>query len=156
MKLIKSEQCNEKIKPNLKTPFPYRSLFPEVNFTLSFSTYFLQPHRVRNDSWSQFIHCLCCSFLFVGRILHTCSLLQCGVSSMVDNPPHTSSVWVFPRNCSSSITAPAEVPLMECSSSGTDYSNVGPPWGHKSCQQTHCIGFSLQWVHRSCQESAPV
>jgi len=46
--------------------------------------------------------------------------------------------------CSSSQTAPAWVPSMGCSPSGTGCSSVGPPWGHKSCQQTcFSVGCSL-------------
>ena len=40
---------------------------------------------------------------------------------------------------SSSRTAPAWVPSTGCSPSGADCSSVGPPRGHKSCQQT-CFG----------------
>ena len=47
---------------------------------------------------------------------------------------------------------------MGCSPSATGCSSVGPPWGHKSCQQTcSSVVFSPSpWVHRSCQEPAPV
>jgi len=38
--------------------------------------------------------------------------------------------------CSFSKTAPAWVLPTGCSPSGTGCSSVGPPWGHKSCQQT--------------------
>jgi len=41
--------------------------------------------------------------------------------------------------CSSSQTAPAWVLPTGCSPSGTGCSSVGPPWGHKHCQQT-CSG----------------
>ena len=35
---------------------------------------------------------------------------------------------------------------MECSPSGTGCSSVGPPWGHKPCQQTFSgVGSSLHW-----------
>jgi len=50
----------------------------------------------------------------------------------------------FPQGHSSSLTAPAWVPSTWCSSSGTGCSSVGPPWGHKPCQQTCSgVGFSL-------------
>jgi len=46
--------------------------------------------------------------------------------------------------CSSSRAAPAWVPSMGCSRSGTGCSSMGPPWGHKSCQQTcSSMGSSL-------------
>jgi len=49
--------------------------------------------------------------------------------------------------CGSSLAAPAWVLPMGCSLSGTGCSSVGPPWGHKPCQQTFsCVVFSL---HRS-------
>jgi len=42
---------------------------------------------------------------------------------------------------------------MGCSPSGTGCSSVGPPWGHKPCQQTcSSVGSSL---HRSWQQPAP-
>ena len=45
---------------------------------------------------------------------------------------------------SSSRTAPAWVPSTGCSPSGADCSSVGPPRGHKSCQQTcFSVGSSL-------------
>ena len=46
---------------------------------------------------------------------------------------------VLPMGYSSSRTAPAWVPSMGCSPSGADCSSVGPPRGHKPCQQT-CFG----------------
>ena len=53
-------------------------------------------------------------------------------------------MWVLPTGCSSSQTAPAWVPSMGCSPSGTDCSSVGPPRGHKSCQKTcSSVGSSL-------------
>jgi len=42
--------------------------------------------------------------------------------------------------CSSSRTAPAWVFPTGCSLSGTGCPSVGPPWGHKPCQQT-CLGM---------------
>ncbi|KAK4825359.1 hypothetical protein QYF61_026878 [Mycteria americana] len=79
-----------------------------------------------------------------GRTPHTLPLLQRGVPAMGDSPPRTSPTWVLPTGCSSSPTAPAWVPFMGCSPSGTDCSSVGPPWGHKSCQQTcSSMGSSL-------------
>ncbi|KAK4827417.1 hypothetical protein QYF61_017847 [Mycteria americana] len=52
----------------------------------------------------------------------------------------------FFMNCSS----------VGCSPSGTDCSSVGPPQGHKPCQQTcSSVGSSLSMGHRSCQEPAP-
>jgi len=51
---------------------------------------------------------------------------------------------VLRMGCSSSQTAPAWVPSIGCRPSGTDCSSLGPPWGHKSCQQTcSSLGFSL-------------
>jgi len=38
--------------------------------------------------------------------------------------------------CTSSRTAPAWVPYMGCSPSGTGCSCMGPTWGHKPCQKT--------------------
>ena len=59
-------------------------------------------------------HCACCSFLLRGRTPHTLPLLQCGV------------------------------PPTGCSPSGTDCYSVGPPRGHRSCQQTcSSVGSSL-------------
>jgi len=49
--------------------------------------------------------------------------------------------------CSSSRTTPAWIPFTGCSPSGTGCSSVGPPQGHKPCQQTCSnMGSSL---HRS-------
>ena len=56
---------------------------------------------------------------------HTLPLLQHGVPPTGDSPSQTSPVWVLPTGCSSS--------RMDCF-------HVGPPWGHKSCQQT-CFGM---------------
>lgn len=44
-------------------------------------------------------------------------------------------MWVLPMGCSSSQAAPAWVPSTGCSLSGTDYSNIRPPQGQKSCQK---------------------
>jgi len=63
---------------------------------------------------------------------------------MGDSSPQTSPTWVLPMGCSSSRTAPAWLPPTGCSPSGTGCSSVGPPWGHKFCQQTcSSMGFSL-------------
>jgi len=40
---------------------------------------------------------------------------------MGDRPPLTAPAWVLPTGCSPS---------------GIDHSSLGPPWGHKPCQQT--------------------
>jgi len=46
--------------------------------------------------------------------------------------------------CSSSRAAPAWVPSMGCSPSGTGCSSVGPPWDHEPCQKTCSdVGSSL-------------
>jgi len=58
---------------------------------------------------------------------------------MGDSSAQTSPVSVLPRGCSPSQTAPAWVPSMGRSPPGTGCSSVGPPWGHKPCQQT-CSG----------------
>ncbi|KAK4828209.1 hypothetical protein QYF61_024643 [Mycteria americana] len=50
----------------------------------------------------------------------------------------------FPQAAVLHEPAPAWVPSMGCSPSGTDCSSVGPPQGHKSCQQTcSSVGSSL-------------
>ena len=54
---------------------------------------------------------------------------------------------VLPMGYSSSRTAPAWVPCMGCSPSGADCSSVGPPRGHKPCQQT-CFGVGSS-LHRA-------
>ena len=54
------------------------------------------------------------------------------------------SHWVLPTGCSSSQTTPTWVLPMGCSPSGTGCSSVGPPRGHKPCQQTYSsVGSSL-------------
>jgi len=55
---------------------------------------------------------------------HTLPLLQCGVPSTGDSSSQTAPAWVLPTGCSPS---------------GTGCSSVGPPRGHKPCQQT-CSG----------------
>jgi len=65
-------------------------------------------------------------------------------------PPHSLPLlWcgVSPTGDSASRTTPACVPSTGCSPSGTGCCSVGPPRGHKPCQQTcSSVGFSL---HRS-------
>lgn len=100
-----------------------------------------------NGGSRQFImHCLCCSFLLTGRTPHTLLLLQHGVPPTGDSPPQNSPVWVLPMGCSFSLTAPAWVTSIGCSPSGTDCLSVGPPRGHKSCQQT-CSSVGFPWGH---------
>ncbi|KAK4810725.1 hypothetical protein QYF61_007699 [Mycteria americana] len=87
---------------------------------------------------------------------HTLPLLQHGVPPTGDSPPRTSPMWVLPTGCSSSQTAPAWVPSMGCSPSGTDCSSVGPPQGHRSCQQTcSSVGSSLHGVTGPASKPAP-
>ena len=74
-----------------------------------------------------------------GGLLTLCPCSSVEVPLMGDSSPQTSPTWVLPMGCSSSRTAPAWVPSTECSTSGTGCSSVGPPWGHKPCQQT-CSG----------------
>ncbi|XP_064501646.1 protein N-terminal glutamine amidohydrolase isoform X1 [Pseudopipra pipra] len=52
---------------------------------------------------------------------------------------------------------PPPYPCIETAgSSGTGHSSVGPPWGHKSCQQTcSSMDSSLHGSAGPCQESAP-
>jgi len=52
---------------------------------------------------------------------HSFPLLQHGVLPTGDSSPQTPPTWVLPTGCSPS---------------GTGCSSVGPPWGHKPCQQT--------------------
>ena len=52
---------------------------------------------------------------------HSLPLLQRGVSPSGDSSPRSSPTWVLP---------------MRCSPSGTGCSSMGPPQGHKPCQQT--------------------
>jgi len=104
-----------------------------------------------NGGCSQFIvHCLCRSFLFM---LFFCS----NVSSHSQEIVLHELLWhgSFFMGCSYSQTAPAEVLSTGCRPSGTDRSNMGPPWGHKSCQQTCSSMGSSPWVLKSCQETAP-
>jgi len=138
---IKSEYNNEKIKPNLKTPSPHLSLLPRLSFTPVSVPPPCERHRgMGNWDCSQFItHCLCRSLSLRGRTLHTLLLLQCEVPLAGDSSPQTSPTWVLPTGCSSSQTAPVWVPSTGCSPSGTGCSSLGPPRGHKSCQQT-CSG----------------
>jgi len=64
-----------------------------------------------------------------GRTPHALPLLQRGVPPMGDSPLRTAPAWV---------------PSTGCSPSGTGCSSVGPPQGHKFCQQTCSgMGFSL-------------
>lgn len=69
-----------------------------------------------------------------GRTPHTFPSLQRGVPAMGDSPPQSSAISVLPTGCSCSQTAPAWVPPLGYSPSGT-HSGVDPPWGHQSCQQ---------------------
>jgi len=74
--------------------------------------------------------------------LFPCSSVR--VPLMGDSSPQTSPTGVLPMGCSSSQTAPAWFPSTGCSPSGSGCSSVGPPRGHKSCQQTcSCVGSSL-------------
>lgn len=50
---------------------------------------------------------------------------------------------------SPSSTAPAWVLSMECSPSGSECPSEGTPWGHKFCQQTCYVVWSLSSGHRS-------
>ena len=62
----------------------------------------------------------------------------------------------FSMGCSSSQTAPAWVLPTVCSPSGTGCSSVGPPLGHKPCQQNLLWhGVLSPWVRRSWQGPAP-
>jgi len=100
-----------------------------------------------NGGCGQFItRCLCHSFLLRGRTPHTLPLLQRGVTPMGDSSPQNVPKWVLPTSSSSSQTAPECVPSTRCSPSGTDCSSMGPPRGHKSCQQTRSSVTSS--VHR--------
>ena len=58
------------------------------------------------------------------------ALLQRGVPPTGDSPPPTAPAWVLPRGCSPS---------------GTGCSSVGPPQGHKSCQQS-CSSAGFPWA----------
>jgi len=90
-----------------------------------------------NGGYGQFItRCLCPSFLLRGRTPHTLPLLQQEVPLTADSSPQISPTRVLPTGCSSSRTAPAWVLPMGCSPSGTGCSSMGPPQGHKPCQQT--------------------
>uniref|UniRef100_A0A8C0F7B9 Uncharacterized protein n=1 Tax=Bubo bubo TaxID=30461 RepID=A0A8C0F7B9_BUBBB len=118
---IKAEQDSEKYNHILKTSSLHPSILNRLSFAPNFSA-------LGNGSCGQFItHCFCRSFLLRGRTRHTLPLLQCGVPPTGDTPPSTS--WV---------------PSPGCSPSGTGCSSVGPPRGHKSCQQTcSSVGSSL-------------
>ena len=108
--------------------------------------------RTGNGGWGQFKCCLCRFFFLT---LFSCSRVgsPSGVSPTGRSSPWNSPTWVLPMGCSSSCTAPPWVPSMGCSPLGTGCSTMGPPWGHKPCQQTcSSMGSSL---HRSCQVPAP-
>jgi len=83
-----------------------------------------------NGGYSQFItRCLCCSFLLKGRFLTLFPCSSMNVPLTGDSSPQTSLTWVLPTGCSPS---------------GTGCSTMGPPRGHKPCQQTcSSVGSSL-------------
>jgi len=83
-----------------------------------------------NGGCGQFItRSLCHSFLLRGMTPHTLPLLQREVPPMGDSSPRTAPAWVLPAGCSPS---------------GTECSSVGPPRGHKFCQQAcSSMGSSL-------------
>jgi len=68
------------------------------------------------------------------------ALLQHRVPPTGYSPSVSSPTRLLAMVCSSSRTTLAWVLSMRQSPSGTDCSNVGPPWGHKSCQKT-CSGM---------------
>ena len=95
-------------------------------------------------------HCLWHSFLL--------TLFPC---SSIWSLSWTSSTCVLPVGLSSSLNAPVSVLSTGCHASGTDCSSVGPPRGHKSCQQTRSgVGSSLHGSspartllkHRLCRD----
>jgi len=135
-------------KPSSK-PFLLRRLNFATDSSISSSP---QWHRgMGNGGCGQFItHCLCRSFF-----PHTVPLLQHRLQPTRSSHPRTSSMWVLHMDCSSSQTAAMQVLSTGCSSSGTYCSNLGPPWGHRSCQQTVVQCGLLSMRPRSFQESAP-
>jgi len=96
-----------------------------------------------NGGYGQFItRCLCCSFLLRRTTPHTLPLLQREV------PSHGRQFSTDFSKVSPSHELPHSGILPTgCSPSGTGCSSMGPPWGHKPCQQTcSSVGSSL---HRS-------
>jgi len=101
--------------------------------------------RMGNAGCCQFTtRCLCHFFIPRGRTPHTLPLLHHEIPLTGDSSPQISPTWLLPMGCSSSQTAPMLIPSKGCSSAGTGCSIMGPPLGHKPCQQTcSSVGCSL-------------
>lgn len=99
------------------------------------------------------------------------SLLQLGISSTRDSPLQVSVMWILPRSCSFSLTAPAWVPLRVISSASKSAamwsplimapqvlpgvcSSVGSPQGHSLLQASTCLSVGSATLSHSCRGTA--
>lgn len=107
-------------------------------------------------SYWQLIHVASAAPSSAGGSLVTFPLLQHGVPPVGDSPSRTSAAWVLTISHSSSETAPASVPAMGYSPSGTGYYNVEPHEFTCPDRETCPTWTPLSLVHRSCQKDAQV
>lgn len=131
---------------------PTHPFFLGLTLLKIFSTSSTKTVQGWHRGWCQFItHCLCHSFLLIGRTLQTLPLLQDETPPMGENPQKTSPDWV--TGWSSSWTSPPQISSTGCSSSGTDCSSVGYPMGS---QVLTANLLQCGVLHRLCQEPTSV
>lgn len=147
---IKSNYDNKKEAQILKTPIPYPSLHPGLNFTSKFSTSSSQETQGYQE-WGLWLDHMLYLLLLTpqgegGRTPHTLLLLQGGASPMGNSPAWASPAWGLP-------TSGISYELPQHESLQNQAAPAGHPCWSPACQPAPLWILSSSGVARTCSRA---